>query len=279
MLRYVFVRDAKMSLASQLLKHHVVRVVTGLPWAATGLSRGLNKKPIFVNAAGRQPVQFNVSHQAGVVALAAVAGYRYPESWGVDEADRDGEVDVGVDVVCVSERRDRDVRMIRAQGWPAFVDMHADVFGTSEAADLARELATPAALADDVAVDAALRRFYALWCLREAYVKMTGEALLAPWLHDLEFQGFRAPAPAPARPALVQDPADPADTVIRVNEALMHGVRVDDANVCLRSLGPDYMTATALRTPARKEDGLGWEMAPFETIDLETILQHAEGAE
>jgi len=41
-----------------------------------------------------------------------------------------------------------------------------------------------------------LRNFYAHWCLKEAYIKMTGEALLAPWLRDLEFRNVRPPAAA-----------------------------------------------------------------------------------
>jgi 4'-phosphopantetheinyl transferase len=268
-LKYYFVRDAKMSLASQLLKHYVVSKTTGLPWAATGLARGINQKPIFLAADGvSQPVHFNVSHQAGIVAVAAVSGYA---------GAGDGRADVGVDVVCVSERRDRDHQLIRTQGWAAFVDMHADVFGRAETTDLKRALLGAAPASEPARVDAALRRFYALWCLREAYVKMTGEALLASWLHDLEFQGFRATEPATAA-ALVQRADDPAATVIRSNEVLLHGQKVDDANICLRSLGQDYMTATAVRTPARKQDALGWELGPFETIDLDRILRHAQSA-
>lgn len=41
-----------------------------------------------------------------------------------------------------------------------------------------------------------IRNFYAHWCLKEAYIKMTGEALLAPWLRDLEFRNVRPPVAA-----------------------------------------------------------------------------------
>ncbi|KAH8662312.1 phosphopantetheinyl transferase [Xylariales sp. PMI_506] len=255
-LKYYFVRDAKMSLASQLLKHFVVSKTAGIPWLETKLSRDANKKPVFVSSTGEQPVSFNVTHQAGIVALAAVAGYPATS----------GAVDVGTDVVCVSERRDRDHKMIREQGWATFIDMHADVFGREETRDIKENPlsgAPPDVLrgSEERKVDFQLRRFYALWCLREAYVKMTGEALLAPWLHDLNFRDLRAPAPGEAIPR---------------HDIAFKGAKVTDANVCLRSLGDDYMTCTALRTPARKEDGLGWGLGPYESVDITSILAHAQ---
>ncbi|KAK6221910.1 hypothetical protein LQW54_001130 [Pestalotiopsis sp. IQ-011] len=261
-LKYFFVRDAKMALASHFLKHYVLSKTLGLPWAATHITRDAHGKPVHTSPDGSRPVEFNVSHQNGVVALAAVAGWDGP-----------GAVDVGVDVVCVAERADRDHKMIAAEGWARFVDMHADVFGRSETADL--KAVPPLSGQPRAATDAHLRRFYALWCLREAYVKMTGEALLAPWLHQLEFQDVRAPEPLPALPELVQSAADPPQSLIRDHEVLFQGRRVDDANICLRSLGADYMTATAVRTPASREDALGWELGPFETLELSTILKHA----
>lgn len=261
-LKYYFVADAKMSLASHLLKHWVVSKHAGVPWRATTLTRDKNGKPIFVDpATRRQPVFFNVSHQAGLVALVAVAARAY-----------DGPVDVGTDIVCTSERRARDLRLVAAEGWGAYVDMHADVFGRAEAASLKTELPP------GQPVDAKLRRFYTLWCLREAYVKMTGEALLAPWLKDLNFMRFRAPAPGTAfeqRPEAEMEESERAQ-VITDHEVLFHGNRVEDANICLRALGPDYMTCTALRTPQRKEDGLGWELGPFKFLTLDEIVEHAE---
>ncbi|KAK9419426.1 putative Phosphopantetheinyl transferase [Seiridium unicorne] len=258
-LKYFFVRDAKMSLASHFLKHYVLSKTLRIPWSATTITRDTHGKPIYIAPDGSQPVQFNVSHQNGIVALSAVAGYDGP-----------GTVDVGVDVVCVSERESRDHHMIQTEGWAKFVDMHSDVFGRSETRDLKNM--PPLAGQSKEAVDAHLRKFYTLWCLREAYVKMTGEALLAVWLHDLEFQSFRAPDAAVAE---TQAAGDPEKTIVREHEVLFKGKKVDDANICLRSLGKDYMTCTAVRTPAKKEVALGWELGPFETIDIATILKHA----
>ncbi|KAI0008289.1 phosphopantetheinyl transferase [Xylariaceae sp. FL0662B] len=273
-LRYYFVADAKMALASHLLKRWVISRHAGVAWRDARPTRDAKKKPVYVDArTGRQPVAFNVSHQCGIVALVAVAGY-----------DDQGDVNVGVDVVCTSERRARDHRAVEAEGWPAFVDMHADVFGRSEAAYLKADLlgggggggggGSGAQLARDAdIVDAKLRGFYALWCMREAYVKMTGDALLADWLADLEFRRFRAPEPGTR---FAQE--DGGGQVIREHEIVFKGRLVDDVNLCLRSLGPDYMTCTAVRTPRRKEDGLGWHLGPFEFLELDQVISDAEAA-
>ncbi len=51
-------------------------------------------------------------------------------------------------------------------------------------------------VASNDVIEAKLRRFYTFWALKEAYVKMTGDALLADWLRVLEFRKVRAPRPA-----------------------------------------------------------------------------------
>lgn len=257
-LRYLFVRDAKMSLASQLLKHYALNKCLKLPWSKTTITRNAKTKPVYVDpATGSSPMDFNVSHQAGLVAL--VAAYDY-----------DGTVDIGCDVVCTTERADRDHGMIAREGWPAFVDMHADVFAPGEASYLKFEIlsaipgALPAVATPRQRDEFKLRCFYALWCLREAYVKMTGEALLAPWLKVLEFRGFRPPR------------EDEDGGVIRVDNILFEGRKVEDANVSLRTWGEEYMTCTALRTPGEKEVGLGIELGPYEMVQVEDILNYAE---
>lgn len=274
-----------MSLVSHLLKHWAVARYGaggggGVPWAETRITRDARTKPVYVDSAGRQPVAFNVSHQAGLVALVAAYGYEYAGGEGGGE---EPPVDVGIDVVCTSERRERDHRMVRAEGWPSFVEMHAEVFGLREADYLKGGgdfvlPTTATTTTNDQIVDSKLRHFYTLWCLREAYVKMTGEALLAPWLKDLNFMHFKAPAPGKAEDSSGSGAVPPAgeDEAVTTHEVLFQGKEVDDANVCIRSLGPDYMVCTAVRTPRRKEIALGLDLRSYEFLSIEDILGVAE---
>ncbi|KAJ2984452.1 hypothetical protein NUW58_g6050 [Xylaria curta] len=95
-LKYYFIADAKMALASHLLKHWVVSKYCGVPWWETKLSADKNGKPISKDSAGRQPVVFNVSHQAGLVAL--VAAHGYDATNGGDSS----KVNIGVDIVLLT---------------------------------------------------------------------------------------------------------------------------------------------------------------------------------
>jgi 4'-phosphopantetheinyl transferase len=260
-LRYVHPRDAKMSLASHLLKRYLIARYAAIPWDAATPTRDARTKPVFVSPAGHPVVAFNVSHQAGLVAL--VATVSPPGAAQV-------EVDVGVDVASPTERRARDTAMIAADGWPAFVDMHADVFSPLEAAYLKHAVLTtapPPEVRRAGVLDYKLRAFYTLWCLREAYVKMTGEALLASWLGDLEFRGFSPPSPVAE---------GEQGEGVQEYEIWFKGQKVEDANVCLRPLGNDFLLCTAVRTPALKEVGLGLELRSFHWLGIDEIVTFAE---
>ncbi|KAI3540762.1 phosphopantetheinyl transferase [Colletotrichum abscissum] len=264
-LKYYHVRDAKLSLGSHLLKRYAISRFCGVPWHDATAIRDERTKPIFRTADGTSPLSFNVSHQAGLVAMFAVHGY---------DVTARGPVDVGVDIVCTSERRTRDHGMLTKEGWPKFVDVHADVLSPIEANFLKWQVLAaippglkPGASLEDAA-DFKLRCFYALWCLREAYVKMTGEALLAPWLGDLQFKKFRPPTPAESFGAESEAVAD--------HEIVFKGAKVEDANVSLRALGPDYMTCSAVRTPEHKEDGLAFELGPYKMLDIDEVLAFGE---
>ncbi|OIW30998.1 4'-phosphopantetheinyl transferase [Coniochaeta ligniaria NRRL 30616] len=271
--RNYHVRDAKMVLCSHLLKHYLIARFCGVPWREIKLTRDSHKKPIYRDpVTGRLPVAFNVSHQAGLVALVAVYGY--------DDAGGGRQVDVGVDVVCTSERRDRDLKSVEKEGWPGFVDVYADVFARSEVNYLKYQILAavpgapsgPGTTQEDI-VDFKLRCFYTIWCLREAYVKMTAEALLAEWLGALEFRNFVPPAPT----AAFDVPAgEDGPQVVRGHDIYFRGQKVDDANVCLRALGPDYILATAVRTAPDKADGLKLKLGPFDMLSIDDILSFAE---
>ncbi|KAK2625948.1 hypothetical protein QTJ16_005260 [Diplocarpon rosae] len=284
--------------------------------------------------AGAQNPQlsFNVSHQAGLVSLIGAVGFSRP-------------VDVGTDIVCVSERAAHDDAYIAAQGFFAWIDMHADVFSTPELSSmklgpLALEHLLEALVPgrrntriggygldaisrcqrpgdvlrlpvsydgdgfgdgrvtstrhDSIAIKGSevlalkKRRFYAYWCLREAYVKMTGEALAAPWLKELEISGVRAPLPAPgpgsahppctaAAAASSRRPPDREDAdlhegeVVRNFKILLRDHQVADVEMELAALGREYMISAAVRGMRGEV-----EMGKWIRVELDEVVGLAE---
>ncbi|ATY60374.1 phosphopantetheinyl transferase [Cordyceps militaris] len=243
-LRYYHVRDAKLALGSALLKRLVIaQHIAGVPWAAATPVRDARTKPVFHHPAGseQQPVLFNVSHQAGLVVLLAAA----------DGAPAGTQL--GVDVVCPGERRARDLETVTAadDGWSQYVAMHDSVLSPAEARRL---------VATEGGPDRRLAHFYALWCLREAYVKMTGEALLASWLGELEMRGFAPPGEGEDELEVFLGPAG--------------GEKVTDVDLRIEwFLGKQYMISTAVRNP---DPSVPLPLGTFELLNLETILSKAE---
>ncbi len=301
MLKYYHVKDAKMSLTSSLLKHLAITKLCSVPWSESTISRAANGKPCYIpKASGSQSIEFNVSHQAGIVTI--IACICTP-----------GELHLGTDIVCVNERD--DYARIEKEGFFSWVDMHSDVFAPSETQALKMDttqlnLLLPegvelAGYARDaiarcqyggvlialgsredaqfipanVVIETKLRRFYALWCLREAYVKMTGEALLAEWLQELEFRKFKTPSAF--REELVSGAAkntslEPGEVVTDF-EIYFKGKRVNDVAMELRAFGKDYMVASAarLKGPDLSKIVLGG----FTELNLDRDLYSVVGAD
>jgi 4'-phosphopantetheinyl transferase len=269
-LKYYHVKDAKMSLASSLLKRLAIAKLCGVPWSEAVISSAANGKPCYVPKSPRtDTIEFNVSHQAGIVVIVA-------------SICASGEVQLGTDVVCVNERD--DYARIEKEGFFSWVDMHSDVFAPSETQALkmgTSQLALP--LPEDlhlagygrdaiarcqysgqpvtwkdaageakeidasVVIEAKLRRFYALWCLREAYVKMTGEALLAEWLQVLEFRRFKTPSAASGGAGSKSTGLEPGEVVMDF-EIYFKGKRVKDVVMELRAFWTNYMVASTARS-------------------------------
>ncbi|KAF4971498.1 hypothetical protein FZEAL_9841 [Fusarium zealandicum] len=240
-LRYYHIRDAKLALASALVKRYAISRFCRVPWSEAETTRDARTKPVFRLPDGDEPLLFNVSHQAGLALLFAV--HNPPKGLAV-----------GVDVVCPSERRERDLESLANEGWPNFVDIHAEVFGAGEVAAL-KSLRPGTVTAER---NSALRYFYALWCLREAYVKMTGEALLASWLGDLEMRRFAPP-----------------EDMRGEQEVWFKGQKVEDVDVRLTPLLEEYMVSTAVR---HGENGEGVDVGEFESLDIEQVLAFGEEA-
>lgn len=217
-----------MSLGSALIKRLFVQKALNIPWKDITFGRKRDPKhgkpcallPPSSTSANPStpipaPVEFNVSHQAGLVALV-----------GCKTDDLDAEL--GVDIVCVNERN--DYRTIDEEGFDGWVGIYSEIFSHEESFDIKYNcdafplldgtIISPALLQgcrhdrctrrnetlrvqlengdektfdSDLLIDAKLRRFYTFWCFKEAYIKLDGEALLAKWIPRLEFRNVRAP--------------------------------------------------------------------------------------
>ncbi|KAL1882034.1 hypothetical protein VTK73DRAFT_2748 [Phialemonium thermophilum] len=286
-LKYYHVRDAKMAMASHLLKRYLLSRYGRVPWPEVKISKDeRTQKPIFRDpSCGQCSIGFNVSHQAGLVALSAVCGRAERDSkdqtrGGAGSGRGDGQAaDVGVDIVCTSERRVRDHQMVREEGWPAFVDMHADVLADSEASYLKYQILSavpglPHSASQDEILDFKLRCFYTLWCLREAYLKMTGDALVADWVRGLEFRRFMPPAPTMSLDVPAEE--GPTGQVISRHNIFVEGQPVTNVNMSLQGLGPDYIVCTAIRTRSSPSTALNLRIGSFEMVSIDDILNYAE---
>lgn len=281
-----------MSLASALLKRLFVAKTLGTPWQSIRFGRKRDPKhgkPCAQLPDGtRLPVEFNVSHQAGLVTL---VGCKLEDAGRYQE-----EVEVGVDIVCVNERN--DYRLVDEEGFDGWVDVYQEIFNDEESWDMKYNV-DPFKLLDgtvvtsdmlgrhdrccvrnkelvatlpsgeqrrfqsDLLIDAKLRRFYTHWCYKEAYIKMDGEALLANWIRELEFKGVRAPT---------------AGTVARCSTHGTWGERVNGTEIWLKrrklndvkmeiiAFEENYMISVAVKPANRLPEVLtGFEMLHFES--------------
>lgn len=302
----MFLPDARMSLASALLKRLFISQTLDIAWKDVALARKgdpKHGKPCAVDVVGRpiDGIDFNVSHQAGLVALIGWNGkkrQKYSPGGGVQGfispgAAYDPDVMVGVDIVCVNERD--DYRTIDAEGLDGWVDIYDFVFSDEErwtmkydvdyvtlldgtvltrdvlgrhdrciARNKLLTVKTPQGqdvrFNSDLLIDAKLRRFYTFFCYKEAYIKLAGEALLAPWLKQLEFFNVRSPRPgAPARCSTHGQWGEEVDDV----EVHLHGNEVRDVRMKIQAFEENFMIATAIQGQI-----VGLQVPAFRRLDL-----------
>lgn len=273
-LRKYFIRDAKLSLASALMKRLFVSESLGVPWSDVRFARKgdpVHGKPGHVFEDGTfSPIDFNVSHQAGLVAL---VGTSSPNT------------DVGVDVVCVNERN--DYRVIDKDGLGAWVDIYKELFSENELDDMkfaSDQLDLPdgttvtkeqlgqhvrcckrgitisvdvasgqqKSFGSDLLVESKLRRFYTYWCYKEAYIKLAGEGLLADWIPKLEFRNVRAPKP---ESKMKTSSHGKWGEIVSDAEIWFRQKRLDNVSLSIQAFEEDYMISVATRPllpPERK---------------------------
>lgn len=256
--KYYHLADRHMSLASYLLKYLFIHQTCRIPWPEIRINRtpAPHHRPCFIppstpNQLCTIPnIEFNVSHQASLVALAGttIAPTKDPASI-IQFTPRDpsstpvaSAPQIGIDITCVDERSRRggkNTSPATAKDLADFVDIFAEVFSAREIDNMKSPPSHAGRYASEAdAVKAGIRLFYTYWALKEAYIKMTGEALLASWLRELEFTDVVPPTPVPGSGWSMPY------TGVRT---WLYGKEVQDVRVEVVAFEEDYLVATAAR--------------------------------
>lgn len=267
--------DRLMSLASALLKYLFIHRYAHIPWDEVRISRtpDPHRRPYWEPGAGSTGdfgLEFNVSHQNGVVVL---LGCKTPEEQSqaytapftkalsssvagppVPDNARE-QVRLGVDLACANEHGRTPADITNQAKLDEWVDIFEEMFSEACRHDI-KTFTAPGAASTVELVQQRFRRFYAFWSLKEAFIKMVGEGLLADWLAKLEFQDVLAPEPA--GPDDFPDDGfswafrdedemkwTPAARAVRSMKASLHGQLLEDVALSLVAFEQDFLVATS----------------------------------
>lgn len=111
--KFYHLKDRHMSLASNLLKYLYIHRTCRVPWSSIVISRtpDPHRRPCFIPDPSKSSgsdavvnVEFNVSHQASMVAIAGTTIPTNPDS-SLDSHSTFRKPEVGIDITCVNERQ------------------------------------------------------------------------------------------------------------------------------------------------------------------------------
>ena len=221
-LRYYRPCDAALSLGSHLLKHYAIARCVGVSWADAEITqeRNIRNGKPFYEPGG---VEFNVSHHGDVVVLIASS---IPGA------------NVGLDVVKADVNKDRPA-VQEAGGWEEWVRVFSDAFTPVEMSKMVTSFREQG-LDEEERLRQRLKFFYAHWALKEGYIKLTGDALMATWLTELDFNPVVIPEASEKEEGA---PWSWGETTR--SRAWLRGEAIEDATLEIQALGRDYMVATA----------------------------------
>jgi len=282
--RYHFAADRRMSLASHLLKYLYVHHACGVPWKDIIIGRTpMPQNRPYYDSKSPTRVEFNVSHQASLTILAGTIAPSKEQLQNVrsETLPKDEFPQLGIDITCINERRNKNPTSIAELA--DFVSIFSEVFSPTELFTMsnpketllkARSLGyangfTPAfkntdgteCHSEQSIIEFGLRLFYSYWALKEAYLKMTGEALLAPWVKTLEFKNVFPPEPLePLRASKPYKPTDNSNKHSHIPTSPQNwgptypnvivtrdGKVLEDVRLQLQAFESDYIVATAAR--------------------------------
>lgn len=239
--RYIRRPDRFMSLSSALLKYLFVHKTAKIPWAKVKISRTPkpHSRPYWAppsdwNRKGFEGLEFNLSHQAGLVVLVGCCTPNRPRDARVNDQDEisirspavinpdptafteyESEIDedepedvrIGVDVACTWEPP-RTPDLSTQKKLEEWVDVFGEMFSAREQHDMKHLPINQ--ISEMTEPDLKARRFYTYWALKEAYIKMVGEGLLASWLRELEYKNVLVPPRTDdkSKPWLLSDDKD-----------------------------------------------------------------------
>lgn len=218
-------------------------------------------------------LEFNVSHQAGLVGLAGAVlppgssppltvltdrGLSAPDPQGPSavanpsplsvpdsatsiSTTESSSLRIGIDITCTNEPGRSQEMSSRAE-LHEWVSIFTDVFSSAEIDHMKYSPLSPApppGMSQQDEVKMGLRRFYTFFALKEAYVKMTGEALLANWLKEVEFRNVHIPP-------VVEKDDQWASTIDTDTQVWFKKRRLTAVKTEIRAWGPGFIVATAV---------------------------------
>jgi 4'-phosphopantetheinyl transferase len=303
--RYHFAADRRMSLASNLLKYFYVHHACGVPWKDIIISRTEmpQNRPYYASKTSTK-VEFNVSHQASLTILAGTIApskeliqkqstKTTTSSTSTTPIPHEGEdfPQLGIDITCINERRSKNPTTLHE--FTEFVSIFSEVFSPTELSTMtspkqvlrqARSLGYANSVvpertnpdgsefhSTESIISFGLRLFYSYWALKEAYLKMTGEALLAPWVKTLEFKNVFPPEPissvanANANASLDLNQWGPIYPHVVVTR---DGAELGNVRLQLQAFETDFIIATA---------ALGPPVGPIPASSQNGTLRHLRG--